>query len=142
MHDLCVLCIFVKFTQPLNLLGSLLGRCLLHAYFPVVMEFLGLLGRVNLNLVERSQDFVTDGAPSIVFVPAVPSVSITVIFWLVKFDIDAGFAFILLQLHVIAGRKRIYVYNTAMTKNLVVNQRRELCATQAEPDVAASSHVK
>ena len=95
VHDLRVFGVFIEFAEPFDLFSSLLSSCLLDTHSPVIMEFLRLLGRIDLNLIERGQNFVTDGTPSVVFIPAIPPVFIAVVLWLVELDIDAGFTFIL-----------------------------------------------
>lgn len=56
-------------------------------------------------------------------------------------NVDSLFARFLFHLHVVSWSERINVYNTSMTKDLIIDQGRELASSESEPDVALSSSV-
>lgn len=65
-----------------------------------------------------------------------------VIFFFVEFDVDLGLSKVLFHVVVIARGKGIYVHNCTMNEDLVVNQRREINATQSKSYVALARWVK
>jgi hypothetical protein len=62
-------------------------------------------------------------------------------FRLVVVNVNSLFACFLFHLHIVTWSKRIDVYNTSMTEDLIVDEGRELAASKSEPNVALGSSV-
>lgn len=105
------------------------------------MELLWLVARFDFNLVERRQDLVRDRSPAVVLNAVVPTVEVVVLGF-IKGDIDGCLFLVLFKFHVIPRCKSIDINKPTVREDLIVNQWRELLATQSEPDVTAGCCVQ
>ena len=105
------------------------------------MECLWFLGGFYLDLVARGQDFVRDRSPSIAFDTLVPAIMVVVL-WLIISYVDGVLLVLFLQLVVVSGRERIDVDHTAVCKDFVVDEWRELVTTKSESDMASRGCVQ
>mmetsp|Transcript_15748 Transcript_15748/g.24228 ORF Transcript_15748/g.24228 Transcript_15748/m.24228 type:complete len:511 (-) Transcript_15748:12-1544(-) len=136
-----ILGIAIQLTQPSDFakaLGSVRqGLTLMR----IEMKGLGFMFCVHLNLVKRSEDLVVDRSPPVVLDTFVPSFMVIILFF-VKMNVDGVLLLLHLHLVVVARSERVDINNCSVHENLVVDQRRELQASQAEPHVTLSSWVE
>lgn len=84
------------------------------------MERFWLRARLQISLINLSQNFVIDGPPTVIFKSHVPPIMI-ITFRFVVMNVDSLFASFLFHLHVVTWSERIDIYNTSMTKDLIVD---------------------
>ena len=106
------------------------------------MEFLNFLLRPDLHWIERSQDLVGDGSPSVVLSSHVPTIILAVIVLLIESDINAIITFRPFHSFVISWCEGVDIDHSSMSENLVVNQWRKLVTTKPKPYVAVAGSVK
>ena len=140
LNKLSIFGITIQFPEPPNLPQTLFAIGERLSLFGVEMERFGLVGSVDFDLVVGREDLVVDWAPPVVLYALVPAF-VCIIWLLVELNVDRGFFLIFLDLIVISGCKCIDVYNGAVDKYLVIDEWRELQATQTESDVASGSWV-
>jgi len=140
-YELRILRVLIQLPQPFDFLVSLLlGRELL-ALLLAEVELGGFVGGSHLHRVVRCQDLVTDWSPPIVFIALIPSIEPIILIFII-FDVDLGLLLLLLDLHVVSGRKGVDIDDGPMRKYLIVDQRREFISTQSEPNVAPRSPIE
>jgi len=101
------------------------------------VELFDLLASFHFNWVVLDQHFVTDRAPSVIFIAHIPPLVIFVLlFWLVEVNVDGRFFCLFFQSHVVTRCERIYVYYAAVTENLVVNDWREFVTSKSKSYMA------
>lgn len=100
-NDLRILRISVQLAKPLHFLGSLHSLGLLSSHSSRVMERFGFVTRLQVCLVDLSEHFVVDGAPSVVFESHVPTV-VVVVLRLVIVNVNGLLASVFLERHVVA----------------------------------------
>ena len=98
------------------------------------MEWSLLFVGVCLDLIIWSQVFIVDRSPAIILDALVPALML-VLLRLIIFHIDALFLCFLFDLHIVSRRKGVDVDNGGVDEDFVVDERRELQATEAEAHV-------
>jgi hypothetical protein len=99
------------------------------------MERFGFRARLEVGLINLCQYFVVDWTPPIILKSEVPTVMVVILRFIVV-DIDSLFSSFFLHLHVVTRSKRVDVHDTSMTKDFVVDQRREFDTAKSEPHMA------
>ncbi len=84
------------------------------------MELFSLIRCPDLHRVVRSKRLVIDRPPPVVLDSFVPSLSVSVL-WFVIFYIDFVFALGTLNCHIISWGKCIYVNDSTFRKDFVIN---------------------
>jgi len=127
-NQLCILSISVQFSEPSNLTVPSILSSLFLAQLGLEVELLGLLRRLQLDLVTRSQYFVRDGPPAVALNSMVPAI-VAVVLRLVEADVDRVFFVMLLQRVVVSRCEGVDVYDSSVSEDFVINQRWESITT-------------
>ena len=140
LNKLSILSVPVELSKPSDLPESLLSISERPPLARIKVERSLLVVGVCLNLVVRSQVLIVDRSPAVVLTSLIPAL-VAVLLRLVVLNVDAFLLLVRFDGHVVAGSKGIDVDHRAVHEDLVVDKRRELHASESEPDVALGSRV-